>query len=358
MKNLTEPLTNQKDLVSSSRPESCSVLFLRPLVRFSGFTFFLLLTFLLFTFSLSPFSNQAHASPPLMPEDPSSPEAYSEIKSFLQIHQGLPQALLLSRTESLIDDGRFVLETVQLELSGYPPIVLTLKKPAQREQGSAPLPAVVLFTGFQTGDQAVDLVEPSEQIIYVGFQYPWPLDFQAHNIRWDWRRMEVIPVMMAGALLWLSEHPELDRTKINVISVSFGTLFYPLAQRILNDLGIRPRSIVFGYGGVDLPLIIGTALRKHMGPNEVEFAKVLIRTQTWFVDPQYHLRHLDGPFLVVLGSEDPIFPMASQDGLIERLMEPKKIVYQSGGHINPTNKELIQNFMAEVMTFLTETGSL
>ncbi len=299
------------------------------------------------------FSNFVSAAIPSVPADPYSPEAFETIKNYYHVTDSLPAVQVSSIDTSV--ESEFVLQTVHLSVKDYPEVVLTLKLP---KLFRPPLPAIVLFTGFQTGSQAVNLLGVPDKSIYVGFQYPWPLELSGSNLKWDWHRIEVIPILMSAALSWLHQQPFIDNTKINVINVSFGSLFYPLAQRLLNEHGIWPKTVVFGYGGVDIAEVIGHELRKNLGPVEQEVVKTMIRNQTWFVEPKYHVQHLKGPFLVINGEGDTVFPQTSREGLITRLAEPKKIVNLPGPHIQPEEKQVIHSFLREVEIFLRENEAL
>lgn len=288
-----------------------------------------------------------------MPSDPSSENSFKVIKSFYDIESKLPNY----KVDSIVvkTEANFNLQIVCLKVEKFPDVILTLKIPLVF---TPPLSAIILFTGFQTGGEAVNLVGVPEHSIYVGFQYPWPIGGKENSIVWDWHRMEVIPVLMAVGMSWLHEQTFINPDKINVVNVSFGTLFYPLAQRILNDVNIYPKTIVFGYGGAEISEVIGNELKAKVNPFELELAKVLIRTQTWFIEPKYHLPHLRGPFLIVNGESDTVFPEASKELLINKLPDPKKIVTLPGAHIQPDKELMIKDFLNEVEKFFIENQAL
>jgi hypothetical protein len=292
------------------------------------------------------FSAMSHAVP-AMPSDPYSDQAYQTIKDYYHLNETLPRFEVEEVTFKT--EGDYQLQTVRIRVQGFPDAVLTLKMP---HSFLAPLPAVVLFTGFQTGNQAVQLVGDPENVIYVGFQYPWPISYSTGSLLWDWHRMEVIPILMAVSLAWLNEQPFINSNKINVVNVSFGTLFFPLAQRILNNQGVFPRTTTFAYGGAGIDEVISHQLQGKLGPLELIATKTLIRSQTWFVDPTFHLRHLGGPFLIVKGSEDTVFPPIASQTLEKELRDPKTIITLPGSHIQPDKPELIRAFMFEVDKFL------
>jgi len=293
------------------------------------------------------------ATTPLMPQDPYSDDSFNKIKDYYNISAGLPSYQLISRTEVVYET--YKIQTIKLAINNFPDAVFVLKLPLVFNK---PLPAVVLFSGYQTGAQAIQLVENLDSVVYVGFEYPWPMDVTLNSMKWNWKRIEVIPVLMAITLTWLSQSEIIDHQKINVVNVSFGNLFFPLAQRILNEQDIKMKAIIFGYGGVEISEVIGNQLKDKISAFELEMAKVIIQNQTWIFEPKYHLPYLKGDFLVVNGTEDEVFPRSSQQDLIKNLSFTPKIITLPGGHIQPDRTAIIKNFMNEVIKFLKEHNAI
>jgi len=290
---------------------------------------------------------------PTQPSNPYSDESFQLIKNYYLVNNQLPGFRVISNTQESF--STYKLQIVKLSVNQYPDVVFVLKMPLLI---SKPLPAVVLFSGFQTGAQAVQLVDDPKSVIYVGFEYPWPFNFSKQNAAWDWKRMESVPILMALTVLWLRQQAFIDQQKISIINVSFGNLFYPLAQRLLNEQGVFPKAIVFGYGGVEISEVIGHFLESKIGPWELALTKTLIQSQSWIFEPKFHLAHLNGPFLVVNGANDDVFPALSQQKLITGLPQQPQIVTIPGGHIQPDRPDLIRQFMNEVMGFLQKSDAL
>lgn len=298
-------------------------------------------------------NNLLLAATPLMPQDPYSNESYQLIKNYYQIHNGLPAYQLKEHSEVIYD--RYRMQTIKLAVAGMPDVVFVLKLPLHI---SKPIPAVVLFSGFQTGAQSLLLVEDSDSIAYVGFEYPWPMDMVNNIMKWDWKRVEVVPVLMALSLVWLQQYDIIDSQKISVVNISFGNMFYPLAQRILNDQGIIPKAVVLGYGGAEISEVVGTQLQNKLNPIQLEITKAFIKNQTWIVEPKFHLPHLKSPLLVVNGAEDEVFSTTSKQLLIDNLTQKSKVITLPGGHIQPDRADIIQSFMGAVIQFLHENKAL
>lgn len=305
--------------------------------------------------SLFIFSNalKVLAATPLMPQDPYPDVSYQLIKDYYQIQSGLPSYQLKEHSEVVY--SQYKLTTVKLAVDGLPDVVFVLKLPLHV---SKPIPAVVLFSGFQTGAQSLLLVEDSDSIAYVGFEYPWPMDMVNNVMKWDWKRVEMVPVLMALSLVWLYQHNIIDHQKISVVNISFGNLFYPLAQRILNDQGIFPKAVVLGYGGAEISEVVSSQLKNKISPFQLEMTKAIVQNQTWIVEPKFHLPHLHGPLLVVNGAEDEVFTSSSKQILIDNLTQTPKVINLPGGHIQPDRSDIIQKFMREVMVFLQENNAI
>lgn len=294
----------------------------------------------------------SNANPPAIPTDPYSDASYLVTKQYFGIADKQPQFRVLEVVNTL-EENSYILQKVRIQVESWPVIELVLKLP---RVFTPPLSAVVLFTGFQTGSQSVSLVGDPDNRIYIGFQYPWPIDFRNNSVVWDWHRMEMLPLYMSVALRWVYAQPFIDAHRVNIVNVSFGTLFYPLAQRILNEIDLYPQSVVFGYGGADISEVVGHHWQNKLGSVELSLLKQWTHLQVWFVEPKYHISHLRGPFLVVNGENDTVFPNISRNDLIGGLNGPRKVVTLLGPHIQPEEKEVIRNFLNEVAKFYAEQG--
>lgn len=291
---------------------------------------------------------------PAMPADPHSGQAYGLITHFFHMDQSIGRVEAVNI--AVKDEAHYQIKTVSIRGEAqFPEIRLKLRVPKER-QGR--LPVIVFFAGFQTGDAVLDLVGDNKEAIYVGFQYPMPLQLMDGLPILEFYKLESISAMMAGAMKWLFEQDFVDQHKVNVVSVSFGTLFYPLAQRLLLREGYQPRTITFGYGGADIPELIEGPLKGKIGVNEMGLTKLVVRYGTWFVDPLFHLRHLQGPFLVVRGAEDEKFPVQSHEAMLRELPEPKTVVTLPGPHISPDRQELIGPFMQSVYGFIQQNNGI
>jgi hypothetical protein len=292
---------------------------------------------------------------PQKPQHPESESSFVTINNYYGLNQGLPHYSEILSTDTI--KGDFIYRSVVLKIDSTllkenPELHLILKIPNQLPIKS--LPVICLFTGFQTGEQSVDLIENPGQNILMSIQYPMPINKygETYHWHWDWSAFEAIPLLMTISLDWLRNQSYIDSGRINILSVSFGSIFTPLALRWLAYFTIPVRTVTLGYGGGDIPLIVGLELQKYMGRTETEIAKILLGHQTWIYEPKYHTPYLDSDFLIVHGQEDQVFPNQSK-AIFDQIRSSKKsIVYLPGPHIQPDRPDLILNFIAAVQNFL------
>jgi hypothetical protein len=302
-------------------------------------------------------------SMPKKPLAPDSAEAFAQINSYYGIDKGLPAYTEKSQNDQI--KGDFIYRNVTLTINS--PVLkntneftFVLKIPVQTTKLS--FPVLSLFTGFQTGSEAVDLIENQGDNILLGFQYPMPLLQDGHQWSWDWTAFESIPLLMTITMDWLHRQAYVDNNKINILSVSFGSIFTPLALRWLQMFNIRVKTTTLGYGGGDIPLIVGNELKNYFGKNETGFFKILLAHQTWMYEPKFHVANLNsnlfGNFLIVQGEQDTVFPPESIAVFTEKIPAQKKVVTLPGTHIQPNRQDLIKPFIETVRSFLLEQNAI
>jgi hypothetical protein len=294
---------------------------------------------------------------PKKPLNPESMDAYDQIASYYNIDKGLPFYFVKHITDDIKDNFIYRNVTLTVEsplLKSKNEIHFVLKIPLNSKQPN--FPVIAMFTGLQTGEDSINLIENSGENILLGFQYPMPMSNE--NFNWDWTALESIPLQMTITLHWLQQQSYVDTKRINILSVSFGSIFTPLALRWLKIFNINIRTTTLGYGGGDIPLIVGTELRKKFGKNETEILKILIDHQTWFYDPKYHVANISGIFLIIHGQDDTVFPQDSIAIFDEKINAQKKIIFLPGSHIQPDRKDLINTFVDTVKAFLKEQDAI
>lgn len=296
---------------------------------------------------------------PQKPNNPESNEAFAKINSYYGVDAGLPLYSVKEISDQLKDNFIYRSVTLIIQspfLRNQNELKFILKIPAVSSRAN--LPAIAVFSGFQTGQEAVDLIDNQGENILLGFQYPMPLNLNGHQWSWEWSSFESIPLLMTVALHWLQQQSYIDSSRINILSVSFGSIFTPLALRWMQMFNINIKTTILGYGGGNIPLVVGNELKNYLGKNETEIIKILLTHQTWIYEPKYHVAQLKGTFLIIHGQEDQVFPAESIAIFDEKIISQKKIITLPGSHIQPDRKDLIDNFIKTVREFLVEQNAI
>jgi hypothetical protein len=145
-----------------------------------------------------------------------------------------------------------VCRDVILESAAGPPVRLALSLPEQA--GAAPMPALILAGGLETGRQALRHLPALGRNALVTYEYP--LDAEA------WRRASLpaqivaarraalaVPGQLALAIRWTRTQPWADPARISLVGVSLGALVMPAAERIAAAHGAPVQATILAYGG-------------------------------------------------------------------------------------------------------------
>lgn len=140
---------------------------------------------------------------------------------------------------------------VDLPLSGGSVLSVRVQTP---KQAQAPLPAVMLFGGFERGEEVLDLVDGGRPKVLATFQYPLDLADDARGLDL-WRALPAARRAIhdtldgMGALhRHLQAMPEVDPERITVIGVSLGAPFAVIAAAEHDIPGL---AVIHGFGRVD-----------------------------------------------------------------------------------------------------------
>jgi hypothetical protein len=154
---------------------------------------------------------------PNKPSNPDSVEAFNQIISYYGIENSIPDYSVKQITDQ-VKDG-FIYREVTLIihsslLKDRNEIHFILKIPLYSTK--LIFPAISLFTGFQTGEEAINLIENQGENILVGFQYPMPITQENHALSWDWSAFESIPLLMTVTVHWLQQQSYNDTQRISL----------------------------------------------------------------------------------------------------------------------------------------------
>jgi len=224
---------------------------------------------------------------------------------------------------------------------------------------SKPIPAVLVLAGFETGRQALDFLDERDDVILLSMDYPYegPSEFKGFNLFRavpSLRRMGLATVEAGSlALDYFWEQPQVDRDKIILIGVSFGSIF----TTILGGLDRRARAVVLIYGGGDLPLLIQRNLRGEPWWLPPFVIPPLVRAFFDDFEPLRFVEWISPRLLLMINSrQDEFFPAASTEALFQRAKEPKKLIWYETGHMDLFDPSLIRRLTQEVVKELRNAG--
>lgn len=153
---------------------------------------------------------------------------------------------------------------IELRVGGGRSLMARVQVPAV----SRPMPAVMLFGGFERGAGALDLVRPERPTVMASFDYPLELPDEAtfSNVvralpaarRGIRDSLEGIGALHAA----LRDLPEVDPARITVIGVSLGAPFAVIAAA---EHGIPGLAVIHGFA--DVPNVIAHQFIRRWEPD-------------------------------------------------------------------------------------------
>lgn len=213
-------------------------------------------------------------------------------------------------------------------------------------------PTLLIISGFLSGRQSVNLIADPGPVILAGFDYAYDQSDILHRPDLLAEVIRQTPGQIACSLIWLQRQAFTDSYQLHLMGVSLGTLFAPVSLALTLQWGYHPASTIFAFGGADAGSVVGNALKDLTDESTARQAQDLINGLLTLQDPKLYLSGLKGPFLVIRGTQDQVFPEISGRLLEDLLPEPKTLKALPVGHIDPTKKEIVQMTMNLVIEFI------
>ncbi|MDP2360600.1 MAG: hypothetical protein Q8O14_07590 [bacterium] len=242
-------------------------------------------------------------------------------------------------------------------------IHVSLSLPA--EWDGRPLPAIVLMGGVAAGQRSLRYLDHHGANAILAYEYPYD-QREATSRRWYHghtlsqmpeirRSVLAVPAQVRDLLTWTGSQPWADPERTVLLGFSFGALFAPAVQQVLQRHDLTPAATVLAYGGVDLGLLLRHNLRKvppWSRPMLAWTVESLIRP----VEPARHLPGLSGEFLAINGRHDEQIPLACATRLHAGLPPGAEIVLLDAGHLHPRRLELMRQVATLAADWLVERG--
>lgn len=274
--------------------------------------------------------------------------------------------MVLAAVGSATAQARVLAERqIELDVGRDRSLIARVQVPASSE----PMPAVMLFGGFERGAAALDLVSPDRPTVMASFDYPLELPEQAsfssvlRALR-DARRGIRDSIAGIGALhSALQALPEVDPGRITVIGVSLGAPFAVIAAAEHDIPGL---AVIHGFG--EVPKVIAHQFVRRWeperGPWVRPFAHGLARVLSLVagipdVEGGASRLRANQQVLMLIAADDELVPASASEALLSALhssaAETESEV-ESGRHLTGAGDPRIPDLLRRTERWLVGRG--
>jgi len=210
--------------------------------------------------------------------------------------------------------------------------------------GGRPLQLVVLLDGQEFGGDAVDAIPSDEGTLAAALDYPehvdvefplWKAPLMARRAR---RAASRAADALALAVDHFSRRSNVDSSRVALVGSSFGV---PVAT-IVASVDPRVDAVALVYGGGD----IARLLEANLAVEPRALRRLVSQWGAWALRPIEPTRYIGAiaprPVVLVSGENDPQVPRESVEALYREAGEPKRIVWLSTEHVDPSDPVLLE----------------
>lgn len=262
-------------------------------------------------------------------------------------------------------------ETTELALSSGKKIVATLRIPERSKKN--PLPALVIFGGFEEAGKVLELVSPTDPIILASFDYPFSaprkLSFPGSLVLLPQAKRMIHETLEGARLLgeFLAKRADVDSEKISILGASFGA---PFAIVVASQSPEVYSSLVLIHAFADVPATASYRLKQvweaRYGIVARPIADALVSTLWLYANApnptEAAEKLLPGQMVLVIeAEEDDMIPKASRQDMLNRIRRSSaEVAYKSfpGGHLHPGAYAMIRDLMKEVTAWMFKKNIL
>lgn len=268
----------------------------------------------------------------------------------------------------LAQAGDEILETRLITLDSGRPLELVLSRPAEID---GPLPAVMLFGGFEGTARILDYIHSERPLIRASFNYPWDKPEQV-----SLRRVPAIIADFGRAVddtlagidalsQWLRSHPQVDASRLMLVGASAGAPFATIGGARNRIPGV---VIVQGFG--QLASVIAHQFNLRLQPDYGIWIKplswVLAQLVVHGLDlpaPEQAARELktDQQILFITAREDERIPAAASNALWQAILASDARASRhdlAGAHLRGFGDPAIDRIMALALDWMQRSDLL
>lgn len=232
------------------------------------------------------------------------------------------------------------------------------------------IPAVILFGGFETGAQAIQMFDPEVPVAMLTFEYPYTpprkLTFPA-SLKHLPEAKQAIHTTIEGIenlVQWVRSQEHYDAQKIVLVGASFGAPFVSIAA------GNKPevRALILAHGFANVPHVVSTrlaqALEQQYGLAGNYLGQLVGRLLCWYgeipsVEAALQKMHKEQSLLVLTAENDDLIPMEGITALHKAVAGSKARWTEKkfpGGHMRPGDDATVMQLLGESLAWLRLEG--
>lgn len=203
-----------------------------------------------------------------------------------------------------------------------------------RDFGLRPNPVLFVSAGFFAGTQPIDLMQDDSNFVIAAFEYssePEALLTQPERLA---NVLKQVPARLFFSVRWLQKQSWVQHDQVHILGISLGSLYMPVALRLLQSYKIPFASFISGFGGAEVRLPFFHVLQDYFDDEKAGLAAELVETITAPFDPAIYLPRLTGPKLILHASRDELFTPDVSARLDETLTGPRLTCILNAKHID------------------------
>jgi dienelactone hydrolase len=192
----------------------------------------------------------------------------------------------------------------------------------------------------------------------MGYPYDGPTDLSGLRVLWHLpkirRAILDTPPAIQLTLDYLLKRPDVDPARVELVGVSFGAFFTPVAAA----LDPRVTRLWLIHGAADPRRVLEQGLRTTV-PYALPRALVAIAGNVVFAGPalapeRWVPRVAPRPVIMINASDDERLPPDAVETLYASARAPKERIWVAGQHLHPTRDDLIREIMDIVLSRAAE----
>ena len=255
----------------------------------------------------------------------------------------------------------YVSQPVRLRASSGLSVDLLVRAP---EEDLGPRPLFLILGGYRTGEQAAMLVEDTRGAVVAAMAYPFdgPLDIKGLAVvRYVPRIRRALldtPPAVQLALDHLLSRPDVDPMRVELVGVSFGAFFTPIAAA----LDQRVTRLWLIHGAARPYTLFEYSLRRfvpYKAPRALVAAVVNVLAAGPRLAPELWVPQVaPRPVIMINASDDERLPREAVEALYASALEPKEQIWLPGQHVQPNREEVVRLLMDVMLSRASEPPSL